>query len=171
MIPQTPQQPYYYPPPTGVEDARLAEDIATIQAYGNRAAVAAIADALRGVHSPAIPDNDDDLIPPFRSETTHYRRVTTRPIEAAPQPSTWWRRHGLHVAIAGGVVLVGTAAVLLVITVLNALGRAASSASYAVSSALPTLGGICLLVLLVLWLLGRGGGGKAFSGTFNGKLH
>lgn len=169
MIPQTPQQPYYYPPPpTGVEDARLAEDIATIQAYGNRAAVAAIADALRG-HSPAIPDNDDDLIPPFHSDT-HYRRVTTRPIEAAPQPD-WWRRHGLHVAIGGGVVLVGTAAVLLVITVLNALGRAASSASYAVSSALPTLGGICLLVLLVLWLLGRGGGGKAFSGTFNGKLH
>lgn len=158
--------------------ARSAEDdLATIQEYCKQAAVAAVADAIRAhtgqlvqVQEPqpaaiAAPPVDLDALTADREPITLYPVPVREPLR-----ETWWRLEPFEWALLGfGVTVLGVF-VWLAVEVMGALGRAAASAGHAISIAAPTIGGVLLLVLLVA-LCSRGGGGHGFSGTFSGRMH
>jgi hypothetical protein len=150
-------------------------DLAVINDYMRDAATRAVADAIRA-QSGRLVVRDDPREPELHLldrplsvlERRAYTDVHPVPIERPDEPLGWWARYWHRVAIAlGAVTVVG----LLVWGILALIGMLVSATTRAVTSAAPSLGGLLLLLLLVAFLCSRGGGGRSFSGTFQGKLH
>lgn len=133
-------------------------------------AVRALADAIRARSGDLeIVDHERALINPLRDAVpavSEPRVVTTRPMltEADYAPPGWWERHWPKVAAA---VFAGGLAVGLFWLITMAISAVVAT----VATAVPGLLGLGALALVVLLCLGRGGGSKSFSGTFQGRIH
>lgn len=146
----------------------MNDDLIVIDTYMREQAIRAVADAIRAQQGQLVPMPEGQqalsapvTYPPAREAIT----VHPVPIDGYSEPAGWWERHWHHVAVSSGVAgVVG----LFVWAVIRLLTRAVSAAA----GMAPSLGGIALVVLLVAWLCSRGGGGgRSFSGTFEGKMH
>jgi hypothetical protein len=159
------------------------EDLAVIDAYMRTAATRAVADAIRAAQ-PALVDNrphyaiaavdhwqqpELDTLSAPQSSRERVQQVTVRPVAGEPLSArtSWLQRYWPQLAC--GLVLaaaLGVGAWLLVLAIAAAIAALVA----ALTALLPILACV-VVVLLVLALCGRGGGGKTFSGTFQGKIH
>lgn len=148
------------------------DDLAVIDAYMRDAAVRAVADAIRARTGELQLVQDHQLAGEYALSApvpaaTAPRVVTAYPVPDGPEyaPVGWWERHWPKVACA---VFAGGLAVGLFWLITMAVAAVVS----VVSTAIPGLLGLGALILLTLLLAGgRGGGGKSFSGTFQGRMH
>ncbi len=154
------------------------DDLATIQEYCQRAAVAAVADAIRAQTGQLVPVEHPQITaiaaPPVDLDalTASQEPITLHPVPVRePVRETRWRLDQLEWALLGFAATALGLLVWIAVEVVWALGRAASAAGAAISAAAPAAGGIALLVLLALLLCRGGGGGRGFSGTFSGRMH
>lgn len=144
------------------------DDLAVIDAYMRDAAVRAVADAIRARAGELQLAQDHQLAGEYALRATlpaapAPRVVTAYPVPDGPEyaPVGWWERHWPKVACA---VFAGGLAVGLFWLITMAI-----SAVVAVASA--TIWPLGIVAMVLLLCLGRGGGGKSFSGTFHGRMH
>jgi hypothetical protein len=160
------------------------EDLAVIDAYMRAAAARAVADAIRAQTGQLettgryLPDTHNELaLPwhqpePLNSPEPPRERVlhaTVRPVAGEPlyERPSWLVRHWPEVA--GGLV-VAAAVGIGVWLLLLAIAAAFAALTAALTALVPILA-IGALVLVAIALCSRGGSGKTFSGTFQGKVH
>ena len=146
------------------------DDRAVIEEYMRELAVRALADAIRARSGDLeIVDHERALINPLRDAVPAAvapRVVTTRPrlTDADYELPGWWERHWPKVAAA---VFAGGLAIGLFWLVTMAVSAVVAT----VATAIPSLLGLGVLALVVLLCLGRGSGGRAVSGTWQGRIH
>jgi hypothetical protein len=166
-------------------------DLAVINDFMRDAATRAVADAIRAQTGQLEPLHvlDDPRQPELEmllgqpnsisrfsalsapvTAPVESRRATVYPVpvEQPGRQLGWWDRHWHQVAIwvvaVAGACGAAYLAILAAIALLSALVTA-------VMALVPILIGILAVVVLVAILCSRGGGGRSFSGTFQGKMH
>ncbi|MGH3780245.1 MAG: hypothetical protein ACRDRO_06345 [Pseudonocardiaceae bacterium] len=117
-------------------------------------------DAILAVQQAQLPSAQ-----PAEPQTLH-----TRPIDPRDWELTHWERHGRWYMAAGVVSVLGLVG-WMVRSFVQWLNAATASMGNALSAAVPTLLGIGALALLAMLCCRGGGGGRGFSGTFEGWMH
>lgn len=116
---------------------------------------------------PVIVEPDDDLIdvPDYRP----HRNVTVTPVEYFDD-RTWWERGDKFVLALR--TLGALMAIALCLGLVWVVVFIVSAVTTALATAIPALLGVAALVALIMLLASMGsGGGRGFSGTFNGRMH